>query len=222
MTHLTYPNESAEYRAARNPAGGGNGIARAYRSRRGAAPRPAPGRHRTGGLRLRADRQERHARERSDVQSLWPTPYADPLQLHVRPSGTRPARCARSCSTPSTARPRISTSAHRSTSSLNRRSRAWSHGRAIADGHTCGSSSTAGNRYDADYFGDTSKLPAAVRNQHDIKEAENYDGTAFNVFRLDNGVICHFWGSELSWTPPKPAMGHRSGDAVSALWACST
>lgn len=61
-----------------------------------------------------------------------------------------------------------------------------------------------------------------MRNQHDIKEAENYDGTAFNVFRLDNGVICHFWGSELSWTPPKPAMGHRSGDAVSALWACST
>jgi len=107
-------------------------------------------------------------------------------------------------------------------SSRNRRSRAWSHGRAIADGHTCGSSSTAGNRYDADYFGDTSKLPAAVRSQHDIKEAENYDGTAFNVFRLDNGVICHFWGSELSWTPPKPAMGHRSGDAVSALWACST
>lgn len=57
-----------------------------------------------------------------------------------------------------------------------------------------------------------------MRKEHDIKEAENYDETAFNVFRLDNGVIRHFWGSELSWTPPKPAMGHRSGDAVSALW----
>ena len=89
------------------------------------------------------------------------------------------------------------------------RDRGWSHLRFV---------STAGNRYDADYFGDTSKLPAAVRKEHDIKEAENYDETAFNVFRLDNGVIRHFWGSELSWTPPKPAMGHRSGDAVSALW----
>lgn len=89
------------------------------------------------------------------------------------------------------------------------RDRGWSHLRFV---------STAGNRYDADYFGDTSKLPAAVRKEHDIKEAENYDETAFNVFRLDNGVIRHFWGSELSWTPPTPAMGHRSGDAVSALW----
>jgi len=89
------------------------------------------------------------------------------------------------------------------------RDRGWSYLRFV---------STAGNRYDADYFGDTSKLPAAVRKEHDIQEAENYDETAFNVFRLDNGVIRHFWGSERSWTPPKPDMGHRSGDAVSALW----
>ena len=25
--------------------------------------------------------------------------------------------------------------------------------------------------------------------------------TTFNVFRLDNGVVRHFWGSELSWAP---------------------
>jgi len=78
--------------------------------------------------------------------------------------------------------------------------------------------STAGNRYTADYFAETSKLPSAIRNEHGINEGENYDETAFNVFRLDQGAIRHFWGSELTWTPPTPGMDHRSGDAANALW----
>jgi predicted dithiol-disulfide oxidoreductase (DUF899 family) len=40
----------------------------------------------------------------------------------------------------------------------------------------------------------------------------------FNVFRLENGKIRHFWGSELTWAPMDPGEHHRSGDAVNALW----
>jgi len=78
--------------------------------------------------------------------------------------------------------------------------------------------STAGNGYDADYFGDTSRLPAAIREERGIKDGEDWDETMFNVFRLDNGVVRHFWGSELTWAPEEPGRHHRSGDAVNALW----
>ena len=77
---------------------------------------------------------------------------------------------------------------------------------------------TAGNSYDADYFGDTSKLPAAIRKERDLKDGENRGETMFNVFRLDNGTIRHFWGSELTWASTEPGSHHRSGDAVNALW----
>ena len=89
------------------------------------------------------------------------------------------------------------------------RERGWAHLRFL---------STAGNSYDADYFGDTSKLPAAIRKERDMPKGENWDETMFNVFRLDNGAIRHFWGSELTWAPSDPGQDHRSGDAVSALW----
>ena len=87
--------------------------------------------------------------------------------------------------------------------------RGWSHLQLL---------STAGNRYDADYFGDTSKLPPEMRRAHGIKDGEDWDETMFNVFRLDNGVVRHFWGSELSWASVEPGQHHRSGDAVNALW----
>jgi predicted dithiol-disulfide oxidoreductase (DUF899 family) len=78
--------------------------------------------------------------------------------------------------------------------------------------------STAGNNYDADYFGDSSKVPAGLRKIRGGKVDEVWDDTMFNVFRLDNGIVRHFWGSELSWAPMEPGRDHRSGDAVSALW----
>ena len=40
----------------------------------------------------------------------------------------------------------------------------------------------------------------------------------FNVFRLDNGTVRHFWGSELTWAATEPGSHHRSGDAGNALW----
>lgn len=78
--------------------------------------------------------------------------------------------------------------------------------------------STAGNRYDADYFGDSSHVPAEIRKARGGKNGEDWDETMFNVFRLDDGVVRHFWGSELTWAASEPGQHHRSGDAVNALW----
>jgi predicted dithiol-disulfide oxidoreductase (DUF899 family) len=89
------------------------------------------------------------------------------------------------------------------------RQRGWAHLQFL---------STAGNRYDADYFGDTSKLSAAMRKQHNVKHGEDWDETMFNVFRLDNRTVRHFWGSEMSFSIREPGPDHRSGDSVSALW----
>jgi len=89
------------------------------------------------------------------------------------------------------------------------RERSWPHLRFL---------STAGNNYDADYFGDTSKLSPAMRKAHGVAEGQDWDETIFNVFRLDNGVMRHFWGSELSFAPKVPNQHHRSGDSVNSLW----
>ena len=89
------------------------------------------------------------------------------------------------------------------------RERGWDHLQLL---------STAGNAYDADYFGDTSRVPAEIRKERGIPDREDWDETMFNVFRLDQGVVRHFWGSELTWAPEDPGQHHRSGDAVNALW----
>lgn len=89
------------------------------------------------------------------------------------------------------------------------RERGWAHLRFL---------STAGNRYDADYFGDSSNVPEVIRKRRDPKDGADWDETMFNVFRLDNGTVRHFWGSELTWAPEEPGQHHRSGDAVNALW----
>ena len=78
--------------------------------------------------------------------------------------------------------------------------------------------STAGNSYDADYFGDTSKLSTRMRAQHGVPNGENWDETIFNVFKKKDGVIRHFWGSELGYAPPAPGQHHRAGDLADPLW----
>jgi predicted dithiol-disulfide oxidoreductase (DUF899 family) len=78
--------------------------------------------------------------------------------------------------------------------------------------------STAGNSYDADYFGDTSRFSKGVRAQHRVPDGNNWDETIFNVFRKKNGAIRHFWGSEMSFAPPAPSQHHRAGDLADPLW----
>ena len=87
--------------------------------------------------------------------------------------------------------------------------RGWDHLRFL---------STAGNAFDADYFGDTSRLSPEMRRSHGVPDGRDWDETIFNVFRREDGVIRHFWGSELSFAPSEPDQHHRSGDLTNPLW----
>jgi hypothetical protein len=49
--------------------------------------------------------------------------------------------------------------------------------------------STAGNSYDPDYFGDTSKVSEGMRKEHLVADGENWDETIFNVFCKAGGKI---------------------------------
>ena len=87
--------------------------------------------------------------------------------------------------------------------------RGWDHLRFL---------STAGNGYDADYFGDTSGFSPAMRAERGLKDGENWDETMFNVFRKDGDTIRHFWGNELVFAPEEPGQHHRAGDLVDPVW----
>lgn len=65
--------------------------------------------------------------------------------------------------------------------------------------------SSAGNRYNGDYFGESGdgeqQLPM------------------LNVFERDaDGTIRHFWGSELMFEPPDPGQDPRHSDTIDPLW----
>ena len=87
--------------------------------------------------------------------------------------------------------------------------RGWNHLRFL---------STAGNSYDADYFGDTSKVSAAMRAERGYEDGKDWDEPVFNVFRKDGDTVRHFWGSELVYAPEEPGQHHRAGDLVDPLW----
>jgi len=87
--------------------------------------------------------------------------------------------------------------------------RGWNHLRFL---------STAGNSYDADYFGDTSRVSPAMRAERGYEEGRNWDEPVFNIFRKDGDTIRHFWGSELVYAPEEPGQHHRAGDLVDPLW----
>jgi len=78
--------------------------------------------------------------------------------------------------------------------------------------------STAGNGYDADYFGDTSRLSDAMRRERGYEPAKNWDEPMFNVFHKAEGIVRHFWGSELVYAPEEPRQHHRAGDLVDPVW----
>jgi predicted dithiol-disulfide oxidoreductase (DUF899 family) len=89
------------------------------------------------------------------------------------------------------------------------RERGWRHLRLL---------STAGNNYDRDYFGDSTTLSAAMRDQQEFKPGEEWDMPILNVFRRDGGTIRHFWGSELLYVPPEPGQEYRHNDLLDPLW----
>jgi hypothetical protein len=53
--------------------------------------------------------------------------------------------------------------------------------------------STAGNSYDADYFGDTSKFSKGLRAQHHVPDGENWHALKTIEFRLSQGSKVPFW-----------------------------
>jgi predicted dithiol-disulfide oxidoreductase (DUF899 family) len=79
--------------------------------------------------------------------------------------------------------------------------------------------STAGNTYDRDYYGDSTGLSAAVREQQEFKQGEEWDMPMLNVFRRDGGgAIRHFWGSEVLYVPPEAGQEYRHNDLLDPLW----
>lgn len=78
--------------------------------------------------------------------------------------------------------------------------------------------STAGNNYARDYFGDSTALSPGVRKQQEFKDGEEWDMPMLNVFRRDGDTIRHFWGQELLYVPPEPGQEYRHDDLLDPLW----
>jgi predicted dithiol-disulfide oxidoreductase (DUF899 family) len=79
--------------------------------------------------------------------------------------------------------------------------------------------STAGNTYDRDYYGDSTALSEALRDQQEFKAGEEWDMPILNVFRREeDGKIRHFWASELLYVPAEPGQEYRHNDLLDPLW----
>jgi predicted dithiol-disulfide oxidoreductase (DUF899 family) len=78
--------------------------------------------------------------------------------------------------------------------------------------------STAGNSYNDHYYGNTAALTPEMRAARGYKPDENWDEPMLNVFRKDDATIRHFWGSELVFAPSDPGQDHRGLDFADAVW----
>lgn len=78
--------------------------------------------------------------------------------------------------------------------------------------------STAGNGYNAHYYGDTAALTPAMREERGYEEGKAWDEPMLNVFVRDGGTIRHFWGSELVFAPNEPGQDHRGLDFMDPVW----
>ena len=79
--------------------------------------------------------------------------------------------------------------------------------------------STAGNSYNAHYYGNTASLTPQMRKQRGYKDGEHWDEPMLNVFVKDGGTIRHFWGSELVFAPEDPGQNHRGLDFMDPVWS---
>lgn len=78
--------------------------------------------------------------------------------------------------------------------------------------------SAADNDYVADYHGNTAGMSREMRAERGYKDGEHWDEPIFNVFRRDGATVRHFWGSELTYAPEDAGQHHRMGDLVDPLW----
>lgn len=89
-------------------------------------------------------------------------------------------------------------------------SRGWDHLRLL---------STTGNSYNASYYGNTASLTPAMRTRRGYKEDENWDEPMLNVFVKDGATIRHFWGSEMVFAPEDRGQHHRGLDFMDPVWS---
>ena len=87
--------------------------------------------------------------------------------------------------------------------------RGWNHLRLL---------STAGNDYDAHYYGDTAALTPAMRAERGYKPDDHWDEPMLNVFIKEGEAVRHFWGSELVFAPADPDQDHRGLDFFDPVW----
>lgn len=92
---------------------------------------------------------------------------------------------------------------------------AWAHGRGWNHHRLL---STAGNRYSADYYGNTASLTSAMRAERGYKAGQDWDEPMLNVFMKEGDKIRHFWGSELVFAPEDPGQDHRGLDLIDPVW----
>lgn len=78
--------------------------------------------------------------------------------------------------------------------------------------------STAGNSYDRDYFGDSTALSPRLRQQQEFKDGEEWDMPILNVFRREGSAVRHFWASELLYVPAEPGQEYRHNDLLDPVW----
>jgi predicted dithiol-disulfide oxidoreductase (DUF899 family) len=72
--------------------------------------------------------------------------------------------------------------------------RGWRHLRLLSSAH---------NTYNRDYFGET---------------ADGSQMPMLNAFQRDGETIRHFWGAELTYAPTDPGQDHRSVGTLEPLW----
>lgn len=78
--------------------------------------------------------------------------------------------------------------------------------------------STAGNGYNACYYGNTAALAPPMRAERGYQSGKDWDEPMLNVFRKDGETIRHFWGSELVFAPDDPGQDHRGLDFADPVW----
>ncbi|MFK4874491.1 DUF899 family protein [Novosphingobium sp. ZW T3_23] len=89
------------------------------------------------------------------------------------------------------------------------RERRWPHLRFL---------SAEGNSYTNDYFGNTAGVSQPMRDERGYEAGTDWDEPMINVFRKEGGTVRHFWGGELVYAPEEPGQHHRALDALDPVW----
>ena len=78
--------------------------------------------------------------------------------------------------------------------------------------------SADGSTYTSDYFGNTAGLSDAMRIEHNHDRSRNFDEPMANIFIKDGDTVRHFWGSELVFAPEEEGQHHRALDLIDPVW----